>query len=75
MNPFSANRPDSRLAADVGSADWLVLDERWDRPNEPNLCAHEGSDLPNQVVRESFVEVTTCYSYKLYRKKPLQAAR
>ena len=75
MNPFSANRPDSRLAADVGTADWLVLDERWDRPNEPNFSAHEGSDLPNQVVRENFVEVTSCYSYKLYRKKPLQALR
>ncbi len=75
MNPFSANRPDSRLAADVATADWLVLDERWDRPNEPNLCAHEGSDRPNQVVRENFDLVTSCYSYKLYRKKPLQASR
>lgn len=75
MNPFSANRPDSRLAADVSSADWLILDQRWDKPNEPNLCAHEGSDLPNQVVREQFVPVTECYTYTLYRKKPLQAVR
>jgi hypothetical protein len=74
MNPFSANRPDSRLAADIKSADWLILDERWDKPNEPNLCAHNGSDLPNQVVREHFEQVTTCYTYALYRKKPAQVA-
>ena len=58
MNPFSANRPNSRLAADIATADWLLLDKRWDRPTEPNLSAHEGSDLPNQIVRDRFVEVS-----------------
>ncbi|HEX8076364.1 MAG TPA: hypothetical protein VF511_01005 [Chthoniobacterales bacterium] len=69
MNPFSANRPGSRLAADVASADWLVLDRRWDRWDEPNRSAEFGPDAPNEVVRERFELVGEFGSFLLFRKK------
>ncbi len=36
MNPLSANRPESRLGADLATADWLILDHGLDDWNEPN---------------------------------------
>ena len=54
MNPFSANRPGSRLAADVRSADWLVLNRSWDSWQEPNRSTEFGSSAPNEVVRADF---------------------
>jgi hypothetical protein len=54
MNPFSANRANSRLASDVASADWLVLNSAWDHPREHNLSAQNGPDAPNAIVRDRF---------------------
>lgn len=54
MNPGSANRPDSRLATDVASADWLVLNHLWDVWNEPNDSIRYRSDAPMKVVRAEF---------------------
>ena len=54
MNPFSANRGGSRLAADVESADWLVLDMAWDTWREQNASGVNGPDAPNQAVRTHF---------------------
>ena len=54
MNPHSANRPHSRLASDVESADWLILDTEWDYSNEPNSSVFYGSDEPNLVVQRHF---------------------
>ena len=57
MNPLSANRPDSRLASDVASADWLVLSNRFDDWPENNASAKFGSDAPNEVIRRQFTTV------------------
>jgi hypothetical protein len=54
MNPGSTNAPGSRLASDVETADWLVLDRSWDYINEPNRSSEFGSDQPNQIVRTRF---------------------
>ncbi|MDQ6808771.1 MAG: hypothetical protein M3Z64_05020 [Verrucomicrobiota bacterium] len=54
MNPLSANRPGSRLATDVASADWVVLDMTWDSWHEKNDSAWYGSEAPNNVVRSQF---------------------
>jgi len=54
MNPFSANRPASRLAADVRTADWLILDRSWDHWDEPNHSIEHASEAPNEVVRDEF---------------------
>jgi hypothetical protein len=69
MNPFSANRPGSRLAADVESADWLVLNRRWDLWNEPNRSGEFGSARPNEVVRQHFRLLGEFGSFLLFQKK------
>jgi hypothetical protein len=67
MNPLSANRPNSRLAADVASADWLVLDHSLDVWNEPNDSTKFGSDAPAKVVQEQFEICGRFDTYELYR--------
>ncbi len=69
MNPLSANRPGSRLAADVESADWLVLNRAWDSWNEPNRSLEYGSNIPNEVVQQKFVRCGEFGSYVLWRRK------
>jgi hypothetical protein len=72
MDPGLANADDSSLAADVASADWVLLTGFWDGWYEPNTSIDYGSDAPNQVVRDDFCEVG---SYEdalvvLYRRCP-----
>jgi hypothetical protein len=69
MNPLSANRPNSRLASDVASADWLVLNHVWDDSREPNLSTQPGSDAPNEVVRTQFDLCGRTGPFEVYRKR------
>ena len=69
MNPLSANRPGSRLGADVLSADWLILDHRLDEWNEPNESSRFGPDAPNQVVQSNFELRVQQGFYDIYRRK------
>ncbi|MFL6590181.1 MAG: hypothetical protein ACJ8M4_08415 [Chthoniobacterales bacterium] len=69
MNPFSANRPGSRLASDIRTADWVILNRRWDRWEEANRSGENGSDEPNRVVRENFVFVAAYGPYGLFRRR------
>ena len=69
MNPLSANRPGSRLAGDIRSADWLILDHRLDQWNEPNDSRRFGSNEPNEVVQSYFELSARQGSYDLYRRK------
>jgi hypothetical protein len=69
MNPFSANRPGSRLAEDVKEADWLVLNRDFDLWNEPNRSREFQSDVPNQMVKEHFEVVGEFGSYLLFHHK------
>ena len=75
MNPLSANRPHSRLAADVATADWLILDHRWDVWNEPNESVKYGSDAPMQVVRNQFQICGQFGNYGLFRRRPIALSR
>jgi hypothetical protein len=68
INPFSANRPGSRLAADVASADWLVLNHLWESWDEPNGSTWKGSDAPNAAVRERFALRATFGCVQVYRR-------
>ena len=70
MNPFSANRPNSRLATDVANADWLVLNRTWDSWREQNESGTAGSDEPNAIVRERFNLQGEYGSFLLFRRKP-----
>ncbi len=69
MNPLSANRPGSRLAADIQTADWLVLNKAWDNAQEPNRSSEYGSAKPNHVVQENFRLIGAYGSYSLFRRK------
>ena len=69
MNPFSANRPGSRLAEDVKDADWLVLNRDFDTWNEPNRSREFQSDVPNQMVQEHFEVVGEFGNYLLFHHK------
>jgi hypothetical protein len=68
MNPQSANRPGSRLAEDIASADWLVLNHQLDIGNEPNQSATFASDAPMQVVRDQFELCGQYGTRDLYRR-------
>jgi hypothetical protein len=70
LNPRSANRPDSRLAADIGGADWLLLNRRWDAWHEPNDSMRPGSNAPNEVVESRFQLRGRVGYFELYRRAP-----
>lgn len=69
MNPLSANRPNSRLADDVRSADWLVLNRTWDQWDEPNRSQEYGSEAPNRAVRDHFELVGEYGPFGLFQRK------
>ncbi len=69
MNPRSANRPNSRLAQDIASADWLILTHKFDGWNEPNKSAELGSDQPMRVVQDQFELCGQYGSRDLYRRR------
>jgi hypothetical protein len=54
MDPGLADRPGSRLADDVASADWVLLTNFWTGWYEPNSSSTFGSDAPNRVVADRF---------------------
>jgi hypothetical protein len=69
MNPLSANRPGSRLASDIMSADWLVLNHEWDFTDEPNRSTEYGSAAPVNVVMERFQLAGQYGSFALFRRR------
>ena len=69
MNPLSANRPGSRLADDVSSSNWLLLNRALDGWSEENRSLEFQSDVPNQVVREKFELVREFESYLVFHRK------
>ena len=69
MNPLSANRAGSRLAADVRRADWLVLNREWDLAKEPNRSSEYGSSAPNAVVQKEFDLCGEFGGYLLFRRR------
>ncbi len=74
MNPLSANRPHSRLAADVASADWLILSHHWDHWNEPNESMKFGPAAPMEMVQSQFQICGRFEGYDLYRRRLFAAA-
>lgn len=69
MDPGIANAPDSGLAEEVATSDWLVLSHVWDDWDEPNDSRIVGSDAPNEVVRERFCPVgDQGPSFQVYRR-------
>ena len=69
MEPGTANRPGSRLADDIASADLLILTTRWDHWREPNGSSLPGSDAPTKVVETVFRLVAREGDYALYVRR------
>ena len=69
MNPLSANRPGSRLASDVRSADWLILNREWDSYDELNRATESGPADAAEVVKNHFQMVGQYGSFTLFRRK------
>ena len=69
MNPLSANRPGSRLAGDVASADWLVRNSVWNTLHEPNRSSVPGPNAPNEVVAQQFELCGRTGTFEVYRRK------
>jgi len=69
MNPLSANRPGSRLADDVSSSNWLLLNRALDRWSEENRSLEFQSDVSNQVVREKFQLAREFEPYLVFHRK------
>ena len=57
MDPGLANAEGSRLAADVASADFVLLTGLWAGWLEPNSSMDFGSGVPNEVINSTFCEV------------------
>lgn len=73
MNPRSANRPGSRLATDMATADWLVLDRSLDSWHEANGSAELGPNEPNDVVRSQFILRGEFGAYQLYSRRTAES--
>jgi hypothetical protein len=69
FNPLSANRPNSRLADDLASADWVIVNRTWDVPTEPNKSRIPGSDAPNAVIRKHFERQLIVDPYAVFRRR------
>ena len=54
MDPGLADKEGSSLAADVQSANWVVLSNLWTGWKEPNASSRHGSQAPNRVVADHF---------------------
>jgi len=56
MDPGLADKPGSSLAADLKSADWVILTNFWSGWQEPNTTRRgvHGSQAPNQVIADDF---------------------
>ena len=56
MDPFDSG-PHTRLAADVNSADWIILTNVWSGWVEPNQSIEPGSNKPNEIIQRDFCKV------------------
>lgn len=59
----------SRLSADIGTADVLILTSRYDNWSEPNASQLFGSDEPNAVVRDRFELRAQHGTYSIYIRR------
>ena len=69
MNPLSANRVDSRLANDIDTADWVILDSQLSAFHEPNASEQLGPDAPMIVIRDHFVQVAQLDQFSIFRRR------
>jgi hypothetical protein len=69
MDPGEANRPGTRMTADIAAADALILTSRYNNWNEPNASQRPGSDAPEKVVRDRFTLCDRIGPFAIYRRR------
>jgi hypothetical protein len=69
MNPLSANRVGSRLANDIGTADWLILDSQLNQSPEHNACQQLGPDEPAREVQDRFIQVAQLDQFSIFTRR------
>ena len=69
MNPFSANRIGSRLASDIDTADWLILDSQLNESPKANTSQQLGSDKPSKVIEDHFVQVARLDQFSIFSRR------
>ncbi len=69
MNPLSANRPNSRLASDIATADWIILDSQLDLFRESNASEQLGSDGPMVVIHDRFTQVAQLRQFSIFHRR------
>jgi hypothetical protein len=74
FNPLSANRPGSRLASDIATADWVIVNRIWDEPTEKNQSRIPGSDAPNAVIRTQFEAQIIVDPLAIFRRRQPRVA-
>ncbi|HMS47299.1 acyltransferase family protein [Candidatus Neomicrothrix sp.] len=71
MDPGIADAPDSGLAEDLATADWVILSHLWDDWDEANTSGEPGSNEPNLVLAEQFCEYRSYGdAFELWRRRP-----
>jgi hypothetical protein len=70
MNPLSANRIGSRLANDIDTADWLILDSQLNGFPEPDSSHQLGSDKPNKVIQDHFIQIARLDQFSIFKRRP-----
>jgi hypothetical protein len=68
FEPQVTNRAGSRLAADIQTADWVVLDRTWQDTPEPNASRIAGPAAPNDVIRKDFQLVYSSGAFRVYKR-------
>lgn len=70
MDPFDSH-PESGLAEDVASADWIILTNVWNAWIEPNNSMAPGSDRPNAIIASAFCPLGSWGLIPDYAGEPL----
>jgi hypothetical protein len=73
LNPGVANGPDSRLARDLSTADWLLLTDRHAGWTEPNASQEPGDAAASRLVAASYRVVAEAAPYTLLERRERDA--
>jgi hypothetical protein len=69
MNPMSANRVNSRLASDVDTADWVILDSKLSVFHESNDSEKLGPEAPMIAIQDHFIQVAQIDQFSIFRRR------
>jgi hypothetical protein len=69
MSPAIGKNQSARLASDIESADWLLLNRTWDYMSDANVASRYGHDRATAAVKENFELWSERGPYLLFRHR------